>query len=171
MRLGNGAGAGFAAQRYVANGQVVEVTGNGFSVEMPRGWARSIAESSWHPPGSEDVMAALRVSADGHWGEPTAGTPGVFLGLLPSRRSPIELPTQGARCAQVEDPTSGKRNGTAYKSQYSSECGPDGGIVLERIATLPSGQSIRIQIQAPASARPQAWDVAESVTYTRKGSS
>jgi hypothetical protein len=179
-----GGGAGFAAQRSVANGQLMEVAQNGFSVKVPRGWVRSIGKPIWYPPGSDDGMAALRVSADDHWDDATAGTTGVFLGLLPSGQAPVdgkgasrpaqsrvELPSQGARCTQVEEPTSGTRNGTVYKSQYSSKCDPDGGIVLERITTLPGGQSIRIQIQAPASARSQAWDVAESVTYTRKGPS
>jgi hypothetical protein len=76
------------------------------------------------------------------------------------------LPGHGSRCKVTESATSGERNGTIYRSQYSSDCGDNHSIVLERIAALPNGLLIRIQVQAPASERSLAWTVAESVAYT-----
>jgi eukaryotic-like serine/threonine-protein kinase len=162
-----GGGVGFSAQRYVSANQLVEVTGGGFTVRVPRPWsAGSIAEPVWHPPGSRpDGEDALRVSADGGWDDPNTGTAGVFLGVMPTGEL-ANLPGHGSRCEVPESATSGERNGTIYRSQYSSDCGDNHSIVLERIAALPNGLLIRIQVQAPASERSLAWTVAESVAYT-----
>jgi hypothetical protein len=165
-----GAGAGFGVQRYLAPKLHVEVTKGGFTLRIPRGWAGSIAESTWVPPGSSLDRAALRVSKDEGWNSPGRGTPGVFVGLMSRDGDLAKMPAGGERygCTSTEPVTKSSRAGLTVLDQYSTRCA-NGSILLQRVAPTGVADALLIQVQVPASDRDRALEVADSVSYSVGG--
>jgi hypothetical protein len=163
-----GAGAGFGAQRYLAPKLDVHVAQGGFTLRIPRGWAGSIAESTWVPPGSSIDRSALRVSKDEGWNSPETGTPGVFVGVMARDGDLAKKLPGGERygCTATEPVTKSSRAGLTVLDQYSTGCGNDGSTLLQRVAETDVARAVLIQVQVPASDRDRAREVADSVSYT-----
>jgi hypothetical protein len=165
-----GAGAGFGVQRYLAPKLDVHVTQGGFTLRIPRGWAGSIAESTWVPPGSSVDRSALRVSKDEGWNSPGTGTPGVFVGVMARDAELVKKLPGGERygCTATEPVTKSSRAGLTVLDQYSTGCG-GGSILLQRVAETDVARAVLIQVQVPASDRDRAREVADSVSYSVGG--
>jgi hypothetical protein len=166
-----GAGAGFGAQRYLAPKLDVPVAKNGFTLRIPSGWAGSIAESTWQPPGSSLDRPALRVSKDGDWNSPGKGIPGVFVGEMARDDELVKKLPGGERygCTATEPVTKSSRAGLTVMDQYSTGCGNDGSTLLQRVAEIDVARAVLIQVQVPASDRDRAREVADSVSYSVGG--
>jgi eukaryotic-like serine/threonine-protein kinase len=166
-----GAGAGFGAQRYLAPQLDVDVTQGGFMLRIPRGWAGSIAESTWVPPGSSIDRSALRVSKDEGWNSPGTGTPGVFVGVMARDGELAKKLPGGERygCTSTEPVTKTSRGDLTVLDQYSTGCGNDRSTLLQRVAELDVARAVLIQVQVPASDRDRALEVAASVRYSVGG--
>jgi hypothetical protein len=166
-----GAGAGFGVQRYLAPKEV-DVARGGFTLRIPRGWAGSVAESSWLPPGSSIDRRALRVSKDKGWNSPGTGTSGVFVGLM-SRDGELAKRLLGGErygCSSTEPVNESSRAGLTVLDQYSTGCA-DGSTLLQRVAQTGATDAVLIQVQVPASDRDRALKVADSVSYSVGGTS
>ena len=165
-----GAGAGFGVQRYLEPKLDVDVKKGGFTLRIPRGWAGSIAESTWLPPGSPVDRPALRVSKDEGWNSPGMGTPGVFVGLM-SRDGELAKKLPGGErygCSSTEPVTESARAGLTVLDQYSTGCA-NGSTLLQRVAQTGVADAVLIQVQVPASDRDRALEVADSVSYSVGG--
>jgi hypothetical protein len=166
-----GAGAGFGVQRYLLPKLDVDVTQGGFTLRIPRGWAGSIAESTWVPPGSSIDRSALRVSKDEGWNSPGTGTPGVFVGVMARDGELAKKLPGGERygCTSTEPVIKSSRADLTVLDQYSTGCGNDRSTLLQRVAELDVARAVLIQVQVPASDRDRALEVAASVRYSVGG--
>jgi hypothetical protein len=166
-----GAGAGFGVQRYLVPKLDVDVTQGGFTLRIPRGWAGSIAESTWVPPGSSIDRSALRVSKDEGWNSPGTGTPGVFVGVMARDGELAKKLPGGERygCTATEPVIKSSRADLTVLDQYSTGCGNDRSTLLQRVAELDVARAVLIQVQVPASDRDRALEVAASVRYSVGG--
>jgi hypothetical protein len=164
-----GACAGFGVQRYLAP-KDVDVDRNGFTLRIPRGWAGSVAQSSWLPPGGSLEGPALRVSKSVGWNSPEMDTPGVFVGLMSRDGELVKKLPGGARygCQSTESVTQSSRAGLTVLDQYSSGC-TNGSTLLQRVAETDAAHAVLIQVQVPASDRDRALEVADSVRYSGGG--
>jgi len=159
-----GGGAGFGAQRYLVARESVPVQYNGISLALPRGWAKSVADSEWQPPGAKKSYPALRVSQDPAW---SAFTPGVFVGVTDARDIKVTFGEGIAQCSKGEDPgTPTNSPGRTVTDQFSTGCGSDGGMLLQRVVDTGTTGSMLIQVLLPEEDRDRAREIAESVNYT-----
>jgi hypothetical protein len=158
-----GGGAGFFGQRYLAEREVVTVTQGGFSVDVPRGWAKSVAQSVWQPPGSTDSYPALRVSQDADWS--STPTPGIFVGVADAK---LTLPDSSQfGCKQDKDEPGQSVDGQKMTIRYSSNCGGAGMVLLQRVVERGDAGSMLVQVMVPNADRlTRAIEMADSVKYS-----
>ncbi|MEU4606677.1 serine/threonine-protein kinase [Kribbella sp. NPDC023972] len=157
-----GGGAGFVGQRYLADREVVTVAAGGFSVDVPRGWAKSVAQSDWQPPGSTAPYPALRVSQDADW---SSGTPGIFVGVADSKLSLPDMSQFGCKqdTAQPDQTVDGQK----MTVRYSSDCGGAGMVLLQRVVERGAAGSMLVQVMVPDADRlSRAREMADSVKYS-----
>jgi serine/threonine protein kinase len=155
-------GGGYATQRYLAAQEVTTFAYSGISVELPRGWGTSVADSTWQPPGSANSYDALRISRDG-WPATTAG---VFVGTTDSRIAKLAI-GKGTDLGCQEDgdvtavPSTG---GTKVTQRYSHKCGSDGSsTLLQRVVDTGTTNSRLIQVLVPGYDDARAAKIADSV--------
>ena len=155
-------GGGYAAQRYRAAQETTTFAYGGISVELPRSWAKSVASSTWQPPGSATSYQALRISR-GDWPATTAG---VFVGTTDSRVAKLAL-GKGTElgCQQDGDVKAVPRtDGTKVTERYSQDCGSDGSsTLLQRVVDTGTTNSQLIQVLVPGGDEARAADIADSV--------
>ena len=158
-----GGGAGFVGQRYLADRESITVSQGGFSVDLPRGWAKSVAQSDWQPPGGSGSYPALRVSQDADWA--STGTPGIFVGLADAK---LTLPDSGQfGCSQDEDQPSGQNpDGQTTTGRLSRGCGDAGMVLLQRVVERGDAGSLLVQVMVPQSDLLRAVEMADSVKYS-----
>lgn len=158
-----GGGAGFLGQRYLAERESITVSQGGFSVDIPRGWAKSVAQSDWQPPGGTESFPALRVSQDADW--VSTGTPGIFVGVADSK---LALPDSGQfGCSQNNEQQGGQTyDGWPWTDRVSAGCGQAGMVLLQRVVEREDAGSILVQVMVPESDRQRAVEVADSVKYS-----
>ncbi|TCO30529.1 serine/threonine protein kinase [Kribbella steppae] len=157
-----GGGAGFVGQRYLADRESITVSQGGFSVDLPRGWAKSVAQSDWQPPGGSGSYPALRVSRDADWS--STGTPGIFVGLADAK---LTLPDSAQfGCSQDEDQPNGNLDGQNTTGRVSSGCGDAGMVLLQRVVERGDARSLLVQVMVPQSDLVRAVEMADSVKYS-----
>ncbi|GAB2635650.1 hypothetical protein GCM10009743_08650 [Kribbella swartbergensis] len=156
-----GGGAGFAGQRYLAAREVVPVSSGSIQVEIQRGWAKSVAESEWQPPGSSKAYPALRVSRNDGW---TTDSVGVFVGVADARDAELSI-TDGTAfgCETTEEPAQGNEDGHATTEQFSTACGASGSMLLQRVVDTGTTGSMLVQVLVPENDRDRALEIARSV--------
>lgn len=165
-----GGGAGFGVQRYVLPTDVVDVSEGHFSVRMPKEWAKTVAQSTWQPPGSKEQFPALRVSRDDSWSSaPESGSEGLFVGLMPDDGSDPAKKLPDAKqygCRSTDVVKDHEVDGRRVLDQYSFDCG-DGSTLLQRVVVTGStGDSLFLQVKVPAADEAKAAEVANSVQYS-----
>ncbi|WUV27015.1 serine/threonine protein kinase [Kribbella sp. NBC_01484] len=159
-----GGGAGFEGQRYLAARELIGVSYSGFSLTLPRGWAKSVADSEWQPPGSSKSYPALRLSQDGDW---STRTPGVFVGVTDARDVKLALvASPQLNCNTLGDPTPSTGDGRTVTDQVSSGCGDSGAMLFQRVVDTGTTGSMLIQVLLPKNQPDRAREIAESVQYT-----
>jgi serine/threonine protein kinase len=159
-----GGGAGFLGQRYLAARELIGVQYSGFSLTLPRGWANSVADSEWQPPGSSKSYPALRLSQDGDW---STRTPGVFVGVTDARDVKLALvASPDFSCNTLGDPTPSTGDGRTVTDQVSSGCGDGGAMLFQRVVDTGTTGSMLIQVLLPKNQPDRAREIAESVKYT-----
>jgi eukaryotic-like serine/threonine-protein kinase len=158
-----GGGAGFVGQRYLAERESVTVSQGGFSVDLPRAWAKSVAQSEWQPPGGGGPYPALRVSRDADWS--STGTPGIFVGLADAK---LALPDSGQfGCSQDEEQPNGRNgDGQSTTGRVSSGCGDAGMVLLQRVVERGDAGALLVQVMVPGSDQLLAVEMADSVKYS-----
>ncbi|MFI6673294.1 serine/threonine-protein kinase [Kribbella sp. NPDC050470] len=158
-----GGGGGFFGQRYLAESEVITVSEGGFSVDVPRGWAKSIAQSEWQPPGSRAPYPAIRVSQDADWA--ANATPGIFIGVSSSK---LALPdTSQFGCSKNNDLEGGSVDGQKVTARVSTDCGDAGMVLLQRVVDRGDAGSLLVQVMVPDADRlVRATEMADSVTYS-----
>ncbi|MFI7059450.1 serine/threonine-protein kinase [Kribbella sp. NPDC050124] len=158
-----GGGAGFVGQRYLAEREVITVSQGGFSVDIPRGWARSVAQSEWQPPGSNNPYPAIRVSQNADWA--ANGTPGIFIGVANSK---LALPdTSQFGCSNDNDLEGRSVQGQKVTARVSTDCGDAGMVLLQRVVDRGAAGSMLVQVMVPDADRlVRATEMADSVTYS-----
>ena len=159
-----GGGAGFEGQRYLAARELIGVNYSGFSLTLPRGWAKSVADSEWQPPGSSKSYPALRLSQDGDW---STRTPGVFVGVTDARDVKLALvASPQLNCNRLGDPTPSTGDGRTVTDQVSSGCGDGGAMLFQRVVDTGTTGSMLIQVLLPKNQPDRAREIAESVQYS-----
>jgi hypothetical protein len=159
-----GGGVGFEGQRYLAARELIGVRYSGFSLTLPRGWAKSVADSEWQPPGSSKSYPALRLSQNGDW---STHTPGVFVGVTDARDVKLALVASPQfNCHTLGDPTPSAGDGRTVTDQLSSGCGDGGAMLFQRVVDTGSTGSLLIQVLVPKNQPDRAREIAESVQYT-----
>lgn len=158
-----GGGGGFFGQRYLAEREVITVSQGNFSVDVPRGWAKSVAQSQWQPPGTSDASPAIRVSQDADWA--ANATPGIFIGVSSSK---LALPdTSQFGCSQNNDLEGGSVDGQKVTTRVSTDCGDAGMVLLQRVVDRGDAGSLLVQVMVPDADRlVRATEMADSVTYS-----
>jgi hypothetical protein len=158
-----GGGAGFFGQRYLAARELVGVSYGKFSLELPRGWVKSVAESQWQPPGSIEAFPALRVSESADW---SARTPGVFVGVLETGKTKAAAGVDTGQCAGKGNPMVSNAEGRTLTDQYFTGCGDGDGMLLQRVVDTGTTGSMLIQVLMPGTDSARAVEIAESVRFT-----
>jgi serine/threonine protein kinase len=158
-----GGGAGFAGQRYLAARELVPVEHSGITLNIPRAWANSVAESHWQPPGTANPYPALRVSSSADW--PTAEA-GVFVGTTDSSVAKLTIGSGlELGCKRDGDLRTATANSDNVTSRYSYECGGDGGsMLLQRVVDTGTTNSRLIQVLVPGNDQTRADQIADSVS-------
>ncbi len=158
-----GGGAGFVGQRYLAERESVTVSHGGFSVDLPRAWAKSVAQSAWQPPGGTGSHPALRVSQHADWS--STGTPGIFVGLADAK---LTLPDSGQfGCSQDEaQPNGTNGDGQNTTGRVSSGCGDADMVLLQRVVERGDAGWLLVQVMVPGSDLLRAYEMADSVKYS-----
>ncbi|HEU4945913.1 MAG TPA: hypothetical protein VFT31_02055, partial [Kribbella sp.] len=159
-----GGAAGFEGQRYLAARELIGVRYSGFSLTLPRGWAKSVADSEWQPPGSSKSYPALRLSQDGDW---STHTPGVFVGVTDARDVKLALVASPQfNCNTLGDLTPSTGDGRTVTDQVSSGCGDGGAMLFQRVVDTGTTGSMLIQVLLPKNQPDRAREIAESVQYS-----
>jgi len=158
-----GGAGGFFGQRYLAERESVTVSQGGFTVDLPRSWAKSVAQSEWQPPGGSGPHPALRVSQDAEWS--STGTPGIFVGLADAK---LTLPDSGQfGCSQDEDQPNGSNpDGESTTGRVSSGCGGADMVLLQRVVERGDAGSLLVQVMVPGTDLLRAVEMADSVKYS-----
>ncbi|MGW1341827.1 serine/threonine-protein kinase [Kribbella sp. NPDC002412] len=158
-----GGGGGFVGQRYLAEREIITVSQGDFSVDIPRGWAKSVAQSEWQPPGSSDPAPAIRISQTADWA--ATGTPGIFIGVASSK---LALPdTSQFGCSNDNDVEGGSVDGQKVTARVSTDCGDAGMVLLQRVVDRGDAGSLLVQVMVPDADRlVRATEMADSVTYS-----
>ncbi|WTL13374.1 serine/threonine protein kinase [Kribbella sp. NBC_01505] len=160
LALAIGGGAGFEGQRYLSARQLVAVNYGGFSLDVPRGWLKSVAEEPWQPPGSTQSLPAVRISEQSAWGSGA----GVFVGVTGIPAAQVKLTTDNSfQCQIKEAPTPWGPGEVNFSEQFWQKCGPDGGMLLQRVVVTGTGGSMLIQVLMPGDDRARAREIAGSV--------
>ncbi|WP_433163196.1 protein kinase domain-containing protein [Kribbella sp. CA-247076] len=158
-----GGGAGFLGQRYLAEREVVSISKGDITVKIQRGWAKSVAESEWQPPGSSKAYPALRVSRDNDW---TLDSVGVFVGATDA--ADVKVTAADAAkfgCARTEKATVNQDNGHPTTDQFSTDCGGSRSMLLQRVVDTGTTGSMLVQVLVPAGeSRDRALEIARSVS-------
>ncbi|MET7278139.1 serine/threonine-protein kinase [Kribbella sp. NPDC005582] len=154
-----GGGAGFAGQRYLSARQLVAVQYGGFAASVPRGWLHSVAEDPWRPPGANQQYPALQISEKA-WGSGS----GLFVGRTGVAAEQVGLSPSGTfNCSAQELPNKlGEGDGKTI-DRFWTGCGPDGGMLLQRIVVTGTNDSLLIQVLMPGDDRDRAREIANSV--------
>jgi eukaryotic-like serine/threonine-protein kinase len=157
-----GGGGGFAGQRYLADREFTPITQGGISLELPRGWAKSVAQSEWQPPGSSRSYPALRVSRDAGW---SMNSVGVFVGV--SDAGDVKLAVgRGTEfgCHTDEQPEGSSENGHTVTDRISTACGDGRSMLLQRVVDTGTTGSMLVQVLVPENDRERALEIARSVS-------
>jgi hypothetical protein len=135
---------------------------------MPKEWAKTVAQSTWRPPGSKEELPALRVSMDDNWSfAPEGASAGLFVGLMRGDDDPAKaFPDPKQYGCQSTDVIKDRQiDGRRVLDQYSFDCG-DGSTLLQRVVvTGNTGDSLFMQVKVPASEESKALEMANSVQY------
>jgi len=168
-----GGGAGYGAQRYLEPRLLVSVSQGNFTVKVPRAWAEDVAKSNWRPPGETTDRPAIRVSKDGNWDAPEAGTPGVFVGLMVRNGEVTKtLPSGGGEygCTGEVHSTDPVTDAAGLASVDRAFTGCSNGTTLfQRVEDVGTSDRLLIQVVVPGSDSARASEVADSVTYSGEG--
>ncbi|TDD58490.1 serine/threonine protein kinase [Kribbella antibiotica] len=156
-----GGGAGFVGQRYLADRQLVAVNYGGYSLSVPRAWLHSVAQDPWRPPGNNQSLPAVQISEQGNWGSGA----GIFVGQIGVKADQIKLTTDGTFQCNVKEGPSSAGDGKS-EDQFWRECGPSGGMLLQRIVVTGTNDSMLIQVLMPDEDRDRAREIANSVRPT-----
>ncbi|WP_325052841.1 serine/threonine-protein kinase [Kribbella turkmenica] len=158
-----GGGAGFFGQRYLADREVVPISKGDISVQIQRGWAKSVAESQWRPPGSSKSYPALRVSREDDW---SLNSVGVFVGMTDARDAKLAVADAAQfGCFTTEEPTVSNDNGNVTTDQFSTGCGDSRSMLLQRVVDTGTTGSRLVQVLVPAGeSRDRALEIARSVS-------
>ncbi|GAA1679400.1 hypothetical protein GCM10009745_24080 [Kribbella yunnanensis] len=158
-----GGGAGFAGQRYLSAHELVAVSYSGIGLNVPRGWLQSVAEEPWQPPGAKAQSPAVRISKTGQWGS----SAGVFVGLAGIKADQFKLTTDdNFKCEIKEEPTAWGQGDGTFSEQFWQNCGPNRGMLLQRVVVTGTNNSMLIQVLLPGDDRDLAREIASSVKYT-----
>ncbi len=157
-----GGGGGFAGQRYLADREFTPISQGGISLELPRGWAKSVAQSEWQPPGSSKSYPALRVSRDAGW---SMNSLGVFVGVTDASDVKLAVgPGTEFGCGADEQPTPSNENGHAVTDRFSTACGDGRSMLLQRVVDTGTTGSMLVQVLVPENDRERALEIARSVS-------
>jgi eukaryotic-like serine/threonine-protein kinase len=157
-----GGGAGFFGQRYLAAREHITVSEGGITVEVPRSWAKSVAESKWQPPGSSKAYPALRVSREDGW---SFNSVGVFVGATDARDVKLAVAAgEDFGCQTSEEPNTSYDKGYATTDQFSTDCGGERSMLLQRVVDTGTTGSMLVQVLVPADDRDSALEIARSVS-------
>lgn len=154
-----GGGAGYAGQWYLAGRKAVVVSQGQFQVEIPRAWARSMAQTTWLAPGSTDPTPAFRVSRDANW---SASSPGVFIGLSGSKLTLPDKPQLG--CVPGAS-VAGNFDNRPTMDRLSTGCGGADMVLFERVVDRGDGGSVLVQVIVTGDPN-RAAEIADSVKYS-----
>jgi len=155
-----GGGGGFFGQRYLADRETVPVSAGSFTVELPRAWAKSKAQTEWQPPGSNGGLPAFRVSKDDAW---SASTPGIFVGVADSK---LAMPdSKQFNCSADSPMPDGEFNGYPTTSRLATGCGDAGMVLLQRVVDRGGAGSLLVQVIVPGSETSRAGQIADSLNY------
>ena len=159
-----GGGAGFGAQRYLAAREIVPLAYGGIKLEIPRGWAKSVADAQWTPPGSSKSYPALRVSEDSSW---STRSPGVFVGMTDAKDAGLSVGSGTSfGCATDEQVKSSQIDGSAVTERFSVGCDGGHSMLLQRVVDTGTIGSMLVQVLVPADDRDRALEIADSVSFT-----
>ncbi|MEU8224713.1 serine/threonine-protein kinase [Kribbella sp. NPDC048915] len=153
-----GGGAGYAAHWYLSGRTVVAVGRDGFQVELPRYWARSMASSVWTAPGSDAAAPAFRVSRDVGW---SGRTPGVFVGVSKTK---LAVPA-GQNCAVPGAPSINTSGDRIFTERISTDCFGADIVLLQRVVDYGAEGSLLVQVVVPGSDPARAAAIADTVKY------
>jgi serine/threonine protein kinase len=153
-----GGGAGYAGQWYLSGREVVPVAQDGFQVELPRAWARSMAKSIWNVPGSNATGPAFRVSKDTNW---SGRTPGVFMGVSKTK---LAMPA-AADCASPGTPKKSTGGERIFTDRISAGCFGADIVLLQRVVDYGDEGSLLVQVVVPGSNPGRATEIADTVKY------
>ncbi|WP_406050204.1 serine/threonine-protein kinase [Kribbella sp. NBC_00889] len=159
-----GGGVGFGAQRYLSAREVVPLSYSWVNLEMPKGWAKSVADADWQPPGTTNSYPALRVSQDPSW---STRSPGVFIGMTDAQVTRLSVGSgKSFGCVADEEITTSTVNGSAVTERFSTGCGEGSSMLLQRVVDTGTTGSMLVQVLVPADGRDQALEIAHSVSFT-----
>jgi eukaryotic-like serine/threonine-protein kinase len=139
--LAAGAGGGFA----LWHGTHVKAThtdDSGFlSVTVPRAWNHDVSGSGWNPPDTTLSEPAMSVGDRPDW---TTSGQGVFVGLMPEDKLPVQLP-QHQGCDKEGKPVTST---SGDPSLTVTSIGCSGAFIIERAIQVTSTKLMWVQVRS-----------------------
>lgn len=147
--LAAAAGGGFLGERQVERTEVLRDAERVLSVTVPEGWATSVSQDGWTPPGQTKSYPALSVKGDDR---------ALFVGLVPADELPEKLPGH-PECGKERSLRKGfPAEGPAVTATYD-DCP---GVVIERVVQVTDDRLLWVQVRAAD--RDAAMDIVESAS-------
>ena len=114
----------------------VEDAQGAITVEVPRSWETTVADSGWRPPGQSISFPAVQV------GSATSGA-AVFAGLMPGSALPDLMPGH-PECSKEEPPVKGV-GGERGRTVWHTDCP---GVIVERVVRVTDNRWLWVQVRS-----------------------
>ncbi|MFT4084861.1 MAG: serine/threonine-protein kinase [Nocardioides sp.] len=134
------------------------------SITVPSGWDTYESVSGWRPPNnlkSTDPYPAISVGTSQDWNNASMVASGAFLTLIPGVTLPARLPGHPA-CTAAAPVSDTDDAGHARLTGLYTDC--PGGVVIERMVQVNSGELLWVQVHAEDEAEAEAEEVLGSIT-------
>jgi eukaryotic-like serine/threonine-protein kinase len=139
----SGAGGTYWGLGGTSNTTLQDVTGS-LSVTVPESMARVVSADGWEPPGDVGNFAGLSAGTAKGWQRTESGEEGVFVGIFPSERLPIQVPGH-PECGQASAPIEDEVDGDPVLTVFFSDC--PGGAIVERVRQVTNSQLVWVQVR------------------------
>ena len=124
----------------------VTVSDGTLSVAVPRDWAEHVDTGTWTPPHADSDFLAISAGDTTEWNAEGSTSPGVFVGLMPGREIPEQMPGH-PECGPASAPDETLLDGDAAVTVAFSEC-PGGRVTIERVIQVSQSQLLWIQVRS-----------------------
>ena len=112
---------------------------------VPRDWSDHQDKGTWTPPHADSEFLALSAGSSEDWNAEGSTSPGVFVGLMPGREIPEQMPGH-PECGPPAEPNETLVDGDPAVTVAYTDC-PDDAVTIERVVQVSKSQLLWIQVR------------------------